>query len=296
MKKREQQKFDELYTRFENILILQGYAEASQSSYLRAVRRLACWCDRCPDHRLKRADFENYFGQLVETHSWSTVKCDRVGIMHYWRLALEIEWEWIDMVHAPTVNHLPDILTQDELVAILKQVEKYHYKVYYFTVYTMGLRLTEGLRLKVGDIDGQRRQVHIHDGKGMKDRFVLLPDCTYRLLRHFWTTHRHEKWIFPSLHAKHYSTPMDKGSTQKAFKQAVKAANIHKDVSIHSLRHSYATHLLEQGIDLVSLADLLGHEDVKTTTRYTHLTNPIHKNNSAIINGLMNEFIKPLKQ
>jgi len=245
---------------------------------------LSDWCDQCPDQRLTKSDFEAYFSQLLVTHSWSTIKCDRNGIMRYWELVLEIDWPWIDMVKPTKTKHLPDILTAEEIVVVLNCVHKLCYRVYLYTVYTLGLRLSEALHLKVGDIDGKTKRVHVHDGKGCKDRFVILPANTYRVLRLFWQTHRHNKWIFPSLQPKRHNSPMDKGAAQHAMKLAVEEANIHKKISIHNLRHSYGTHSLESGMDLRSLQELLGHDSPTTTAIYTQLTDTIHKNNQAIVN------------
>ena len=207
--------------------------------------------------------------------------------MRYWELVLGIEWPWVSIVRVPNVRHLPDILTSTEVSAVLQRVHKLHYRVFLYTVYTLGLRLSEALHLKIGDIDGKTKRVHIREGKGCKDRFVILPDNTYHVLRTFWKTHQHKKWIFPSLQPSRYNNPMDKGSAQRAMKLAVKEVNIHKSISIHSLRHSFATHSLETGMDLRSLQELLGHESPTTTALYTQLTDTIHKNNQDIVNDFV---------
>jgi len=288
MNKRQQDKFNSQYAKYQRLLVLQGYSEATIDNYCRSLRRLAKWCDRCPDKRLKKDDFEAYFSELIATHSWSTIKVDRNAITHYWTLVLELEWQWIDLVKPPIVRHLPDILTAQEIVTVLSHVHKRHYRVFLYTVYTLGLRLSETLHLKVSDIDGGTNRVHIREGKGCKDRFVILPNNTYKVLRQFWKTHQHKKWIFPSLQSDH-DCPMDKGSAQKAMKLALQSANIHKRVSIHNLRHSFGTHSLEAGMDLRSLQELLGHESPKTTALYTQMTDRIHKNNNDIVNGFVNE-------
>jgi len=288
MNKSEQRKFDKRYNHYEQLLTLQGYRPATIANYTRAIRRLAIWCGKCPDQRLKKSDLEAYFSQLLQSHSWSTIKCDRNGFMHYWSLVLEREWPWIELVKPPKSKHLPDILVAEEINRTLHCVQKYHYAVYLYTVYTLGIRLSEALHLQVGDIDGDKKRVHIREGKGCKDRFVILPDNTYRVLQQFWLTHRDPTWLFPSLQPNHPNTPMDKGATQKSMKQAVSAANIHKQVSVHSLRHSFATHCIEHGMDLCSLQQLLGHESPTTTVIYTQLTDQLQKNNHEIINRFVN--------
>lgn len=286
-------KFHSLYTKFQQALTLRGYSKTTCDNYLRGIRRLAAWCDRCPDQRLTQEDFRAYFLSLLKTHSWSTVKCDRNAIMHYWNWVLEAEWPWVDMVRAPKTRRLPDILTQAEIERILNHVEKPHYRVFLYTVYTLGLRLSEALHLSVGDIDGERHRVHIRDGKGLKDRYVTLPRNTYLVLRQFWCTHRHPRWLFPSLQSHTQDRPMDQGAAQQAMKLAVEAAGIHKHASIHTLRHSYATHLLENHLDLRSLQALMGHDSPATTAIYTQLTDDIHKNNQQIIDQRLGQLPMP---
>jgi len=292
MNKRQQEKFNSQYAKYQRLLVLQGYSKATIDNYSRSLRRLAKWWDRCPDKRLKKDDFEAYFSELISTHSWSTIKVDRNAITHYWTLVLELEWQWIDLVKPPIVKHLPDILTAQEIVTVLSHVHKRHYRVFLYTVYTLGLRLSEALHLQVSDIDGGTKRVHVREGKGCKDRFVILPNNTYQILKQFWRTHQHKKWIFPSLQSDH-DCPMDKGSTQKAMKLALQEANIHKRISIHNLRHSFGTHSLEAGMDLRSLQELLGHESPKTTALYTQMTDLIHKNNNDIVNAFVNKIGYP---
>ncbi len=293
MNTREQRKFDDKYSQFQRLLILQGYSQATQDSYTRGLRRLAAWYDKCPDQRLKKADFEAYFSELLQSHSWSTIKCDRNAFMRYWELVLERDWAVVDLIKPPIVKHLPDILVADEINQTLDCVHRLHYQVYLYTVYTLGIRLSEGLFLQVGDIDGKTMRVHIREGKGCKDRFVILPDNTYAVLKQFWCTHRNKKWLFPSLQSNHPNVPMDKGSAQKAMQRAIDEANIHKHVSIHNLRHSFATHCIENGMDLRSLQELLGHESPKTTAIYTQLTDTLQKNNNTIVNQFVDRITMP---
>lgn len=293
----EQKRFNELYEEYRRRLILQGYSKTTVENYSRSIRRLALWINQCPDERLGKKDFEAYFIALLKTHSWSTVKCDRNGFTHYWELVLELDWQWVNIVKPPKTKHLPDILTPDEITKMLSHVQKTRYRIYLYTVYTLGLRLSEALYLKVGDIDGKTMRVHIHDGKGCKDRFVILTGNTYDVLRRFWATHKNQTWLFPPQNPERYeSGPMDKGAAQRAMKLAVKAANIHKTVSIHNLRHSFATHSLEAGMDLRSLQVLLGHESPKTTALYTQLTDILVKNNHEIVNAFTSRIGLPLME
>lgn len=289
----EQSRLDQAYEEFRRLLILQGYSKTTVENYSRSLRRLAVWADQCPDERLNKKNFEAYFTELLLTHSWSTIKCDRNGFAHYWKLVLGQDWQWVNIVKPPKVKHLPDILTADDINKLLRCVKVTRYRVYLYTVYTLGLRLSEALYLKIGDIDGKTMRVHIREGKGCKDRYVILTDNTYMVLREFWSTHKNNTWIFPSKNQERYQGPMDKGAAQRAMKLAVEAAGIHKTVSIHSLRHCFATHSLEAGMDLRSLQELLGHESPKTTALYTQLTDTIIKNNNDIVNAFTSRLELP---
>jgi integrase len=137
----------------------------------------------------------------------------------------------------------------------------------------MGLRLGEGLKLQVGDIDGARHRVHIRAAKGGNDRQVPLPDLTLQALRRFWRTHRHRRLLFPNpVGGPNAATPMDRGDGQAAMKAAVADCGIRRKIWVHSLHRGYATHLLELGVDLREIQAILGHVRPETTARYAHLT------------------------
>jgi integrase len=141
---------------------------------------------------------------------------------------------------------------------IITRTRVLSYRVFFFTLYSLGLRLGEGLRLQVGDIDGARGRVHIRDAKGNQDRLVPLPQATHQLLRRFWQVHRNPVLLFPSRHdglkgAATATTPMDPGGVQTTLHRVVEACGLKKKITPHSLRHSYATHLIEAGVDLIEV-------------------------------------------
>ena len=180
---------------------------------------------------------------------------------------------WVEILKPPKTTSLPDVLSRREVERVLGAVHKRAYRAFLFVRYSMGLRLGEGLSLTVGDIDANRRCVHVRRGKGRKDRFVRLPDLTLVILRRFWAAHRNPRWIFPRLSdPAHADGPMDRGSIQVATKKAVLQAGIHRTITIHTLRHCYATHLIEAGVGLRTVQDALGHASPNTTVRYVHLT------------------------
>jgi len=283
----EQQRFNHLYQQHLVNLRLQGKRPSTIDAYSRAVRRITEYFDLVPD-TLTTADLKQYFDSLIKTHSWSTIKLDRNGLQFFYRYTLDKQWEWLNIIKPPQVKRLPDILTPAQVGLVISHTKKQRYQVFFLTLYSMGLRLSEALNLTIFDIDSKLMQLHIRDGKGGKDRLVPLPSRTLLALRQHWKTHRHPKLIFPGL-GNGKNSPMDKGGVQKAIKKVLRDCKINKLISPHSLRHCFATHLLEQGLDLRSLQVLLGHASLNTTARYAHLT-PIKQENSVLaINTLTNK-------
>lgn len=290
MNKAQQKRYQSLYQQHVNALVRQGKSKSTIDVYSRAVRRITEYFDCCPD-RLTTEHFKEHFSKLIRTHSWSTVKVDRNGLQFFYKYVLNKEWQWIDIVKPPQVKSLPDILTSDEISQIINNTREIRYQTYILTVYSMGLRLGEALNLKVGDIDAQRMRVHVRCGKGRKDRFVTLPDAALQSLRQYWTTHRHRSLVFPggkNADERHKAkTPMDRGGVQKSFKVIVRSCNIYKKISIHSLRHAYGTHLVEEGLNLRAIQQELGHDSPKTTAIYTRLTEPVQQQTTKLINKMV---------
>lgn len=232
MKSAEVKRFDTLYQRHLKLLKLQGKASKTIDAYSRAVRRVSGHFDCCPD-KLTQEQLENYFAELVDSHSWSTVKLDRLGLMFFWKFVLKIDWQWVNIVKPPKVKSIPDILTPAEVERLLGATRKMRYRVFLLTTYSMGLRLEEALSLQVGDIDADRKRVHIRRGKGHKDRMVPLPDRTLHALRVLWSKHCNPRFIFPNARGslktiQQATTHMNTGGTQNAMKKVVSACNIKK--------------------------------------------------------------------
>ena len=290
MNKAQKKHYDSLYHQHLSALKRQGKSKATIDAYSRALRRITHHFDRCPD-RLSINDLKDYFTRLIESHSWSTVKLDRCGLQFFYKHVLAKKWIWVDIVKPPVVRSLPDILTPDELSLIINSTREARYQTYILTAFSMGLRLGEALNLKIGDIDAKRVRVHIRKGKGRKDRFVALPDLTLHALRRYWSSHRNPCFLFPlgktveqrSKAKKH----MDRGGLQKSFQAIIRGCNIHKRVSIHTLRHCCGTHLVEVGLNLRAIQELLGHESPKTTVLYTQLTESVNQNTIELINTMM---------
>ena len=175
----------------------------------------------------------------------------------------------VNIVRPPKDKKLPDILSKNEIYKILHSLNNTKHRALLFITYSAGLRVSEVVNLKLKDIDSERMLVHIRKSKGSKDRYSLLSNLALKELRNYAKNYKINDWLFPGgKKGKHLSIR----SAQKIFKKACKKANINKDVSIHSLRHSFATHLLENGTDLRYIQELLGHSSSKTTEIYTHVT------------------------
>lgn len=292
MNKAQQKKFQSLYQKHVNALKRQGKSQKTVDAYSRAVRRITEYFDICPD-RLNKGHLESFFDELIRTHSWSTVKLDRNGLQFFYKHVLNRQWDWIDIVKPPQVKSLPDILTPSEIERVINCARELRYQTYILTVYSMGLRLGEALNLKVGDIDADRKKVHIRAGKGLKDRYVTLPEFTLQALRRYWATHRHPELLFPGgrfpKERNVAETPMDRGGLQKSFKAIIQSCGIHKRITIHSLRHCFGTHLTEKGLNLRAIQQEMGHQCPKTTARYTQLSTPVQQCADDLINALCND-------
>jgi site-specific recombinase XerD len=190
---------------------------------------------------------------------------------------LQRPWPFRDLIRPPLPLKLPIVLSVEEVWQVLGQIRLPHYRVCLSVIYTCGLRLVEGVRLQVSQIDSARMQLHIRGGKGNKDRAIPLPERTLTLLRAHWLTHRNPVWLFPSRspngdQGATASVPMEESGLQKAFRRAVQEVHLTKPASVHSLRHSWATHLLESGVNLRLIQLWMGHTSPTTTAIYTHLT------------------------
>lgn len=275
-------------------LQLSGKSERTQQSYVREVRLLAQFDNKSPD-RISEEELQTYFlhRKNVDNLAPNSMRICYSGIRFFYQHVLQRDWHTLSLIRAQTEHRLPSVLSVEEIRRLLKAATPLHNQVYFTTVYSLGLRLHEALYLQVSDIDGQRLQVHVHRGKGAKDRYVPLPEDTLALLRLYWETHRNKTWLFPATgrdqkQAPSAIFPISRASVQGAFRKAKQRAGITKlGVAIHTLRHSYATHLLEAGVNLRLIQRYLGHTRLETTMVYLHLTQKGHEDAYARINALM---------
>ncbi len=275
-------------------LQLSGKGERTQEAYVREVRLLAQFYGKSPD-LISEQELQDYFlhRKNVDGLAPASMRICYSGIRFFYQHVLKRDWHTLSLIRAQTEHRLPAVLSVQEVKRLLKSATPLHNQVYFTTVYSLGLRLHETLYLQISDIDGQRLQVHVHRGKGAKDRYVPLPVETLALLRVYWKTHRNKTWLFPATgrDQKQMSTatsPMSRNSVQGAFRKAKQRAGITKTgVAIHTLRHSYATHLLEAGLNLRLIQRYLGHTRLETTMLYLHLTQKGHEDAYERINTVM---------
>lgn len=286
----EQHRFNQLYQRYLDELTLQGKSPRTIEAYSRCLRKTSTFFDACPD-QLTADQLKALFLSIVQTRSWSNVKIYRNAIQFFYKHVLGCPWEWIEIVKPPRIQPLQDVLTQQELGLIISRTRKLSYQVYYLTTYSLGLRLSETLNLRVADIDGRLMRVHIRYAKGNKDRFVPLPLMTLKALRRYWATHRHPDLLFPGgkLLQKNNGeqATLDKGGVQRTIKIVARECGISKNVHVHTLRHSLATHLLESGVNLRTIQTLLGHASPVTTAIYTRMTQEAAQNGALMINAVV---------
>ena len=278
------------------MLQLNGKGERTQDAYTRAVRMLVQFCRKSPE-LITEEELREYFlhGRNVSKWSPNTMRICHAGIRFFYQTVLCRKWHTLTVPRAQSEHRLPAVLGQEEVHRLFACVMTPHNHAFLTTVYACGLRLQEALHLEVSDIDSNRMLVHVHRGKGAKDRYVPLPTRTLELLRRHWTTHRNPRLIFPALgrsgrEAGHAKDPMAKSSVQGAMRGAKRQAGIlKKNVSIHTLRHSYATHLLEAGVHLRAIQRYLGHSRIESTMIYLHLTQKGHDDATQRIEKLMED-------
>jgi len=259
-------------------LRLAGRGPRTQEAYTRAVRQLGEHYGRSPE-QITEDEVREYFLYMtdVKNYARNTVTIALCGIKFFFQQTVGRQWTLFDLVRPPRERRLPVVLSPNEVHLVLAMVDALWSKVCLTTIYSCGLRLGEGTHLQVGDIHGDRGLVHVHNGKGAKDRYVPLPQQTLCMLRQQWLTHRNPVWIFPAPGRGHNQMttadrPIPKSSLQGAFRRALARSGIRKKASVHTLRHSYATHMLEAGANLRQIQEILGHRSPKTTAIYTHLT------------------------
>ena len=281
-----------LRERMSQDLQLRGMAQRTHDGYLREVRKLACHYHTPPD-QLTEQQVADYLLYLINDCDFApgSLRVAYSGLKFFFTYTEPRDWQVLTKLRIPKQKTLPDVLSVDEVHQLMAAVRQPRNRAYFWTVYTLGLRMSEALSLQIGDIDAERMQVHVHRGKGAKDRFITLPESTLHVLRSYWKTHRNPKLLFPQIsrrkNAASTSTrPMDPSTVQGCIKSVVDALGFTKQISLHTLRHSIATHLFEAGVSLRWIQKFLGHKNLQTTLIYLHLTDPHEEEGREVLNDL----------
>ncbi len=241
----------------------------TQYGYLRAVAGLAAFHGKPPD-RLSQQDVEDYVGHLLFDCQLRPGSIHGVvtGLRFFYLVTLGLTPSEFHLPSLRRSSTLPDILSTHEVARVLTSVKNLKHRVLLMTTYGGGLRVGEVVRLRIADIHSDRMMIRVQQGKGRKDRYTLLSERVLHELRRYWKIRRPRKWLFPG----HHDAPLTVRTPQHVYRKAVERAGLSHQGGIHILRHCFATHLLEAGVDLRTIQLLMGHQSIVTTMRYLHVT------------------------
>lgn len=258
-----------------------GFSDRTHKSYLDVVRRLAKHFHKPPD-QLQQEQIQEYFVYLVKERRLSAASCKLYlnGIRFLYLQVLK--WNSFDVpIQTPKrPQKIPELLTRQEVKQIVEACDFYKHRVMLLTCYGCGLRVSELVALKVRHIDGERKLLRVEQGKGAKDRAVVLPPALLNQLRYYWQKERPKLWLFPNSNSPHLHLSIT--TPQKVFRKAKDKTGIQKIGGIHSLRHAYATHQLKSGLPVYTLQQQLGHGDIHSTMHYVHWVALSHGETSSV--------------
>jgi site-specific recombinase XerD len=250
---------------------LRGFSQSTKKTYLGHIRRFAQFTQKHPA-ACGYEDVRAFLLHAITVKKFSSeyVNSAYGAIKFFYQSALCREWNMLHVPRGKRRSFLPVVLTPKEVELILGSIKNLKHKTILSTIYSAGLRVSEAAHLKLSDIDSTNMRIFINQAKGFKDRYSILSQRNLLLLRDYWRQYRPKSWLFPGVPD---SNPISVRTIQTTFHEAVRACGITKDVSVHSLRHSFATHTLNNGASILQIKELLGHGDIQTTTKYLHLTN-----------------------
>ena len=271
-------------------MTVRNLSPATQRSYIYAVAKFSEYFGRSPD-RLDMEAVRAYQVQLVARGiSWPALNQTVCALRFFYGVTLGQSELPERIPYAREPRKLPLVLSADEVVRFLEAVPGLKSRTALTTAYAAGLRASEAARLKVGDIDSGRMMIRIEEGKGGKDRYTMLSPQLLTILRGYWRLVKPGQWLFPGRDGNH---PIDPQVLHAACRSAHKAAHLAKRVTVHTLRHSFATHLLEAGTDIRIIQVLLGHSNLSTTARYTQVASTTIRNTASPLDRLRLEVVPP---
>jgi len=250
-------------------LELKNYSDRTKGCYLACMRSFALYFGRSPKE-MGDEQIREYLYYLMKDKkaSQSVINQTYSALKFFYETTLERQWNSLKIPRAKTRKRLPVVLSKQEVQSIFSVTSNLKHRAILMTIYSGGLRVSEAAHLKVADVDSTRMTIHVR-GKGDKDRYTLLGKRTLEILRVYWKVYRPDEWLFPGTIL---AEPINVSSIQKTFKKSLHKAGIKKAASVHTLRHSFATHLLQGGTDLYYIQRFLGHSAASTTSIYLHIT------------------------
>lgn len=254
-------------------LTLRRYSPKTHQAYLLHLKRFLGHFG-AKTRTLTGDEIRAYFLHLIEDEgmSWSYQNQAISAIRFLYKQVLKRPDAVADLPRPVRERKkLPAVLSRGEVIRLFQAVRNLKHRAVLLVIYAGGLRVSEAVRLRVSDIDGERKRIFVRGGKGGKDRYTIIGEAALEALREYWRIYRPAEWLFPGVRP---DVPISTRAIQMGFRKARERAGIRKDATVHTLRHSFATHLLEDGIDIRYIQELLGHEDVRTTQLYTHVGDP----------------------
>ncbi len=257
-------------TQYKNQLTIKRYAASTIRTYLSQIQLFLAYFDGNDAKNIKVADIEAYIQKLLKEDeiSFSTQKAVLGTIRLFYKLVFDKNIKIDYLYPARQEYKLPTVLSQNEIKKLLSKIDNIKHKAILSLIYSGGLRVSELLSLKIKDIDSDRMRIYIRGSKNNRDREVMLSEKILKLLRKYFIAYKPKEYLFEGQKAGAYSAR----SVQEILKKAMKKSGIKKHATVHTLRHSFATHLIENGTDIRIVQELLGHKNIKTTQIYTHIS------------------------
>lgn len=277
----------ELRKQMEADMAVRGLAYRTRETYVQSVAKLAKFYGRRPD-RISEVEVQRYLLHLLEERKLAHSSCNVMAsaLEFFFRITLKRRQTEFCLPRPKMPAKLPQILSREEVATLIEKTTNVKHRALLMTTYGGGLRLREVCHLKLCDIDSKRMMIRVEQGKGAKDRYTLLSPRLLEELRRYWLLHRPKLWLFPSPRAA--EQPLSGHTAHRIYHAAKDRAGITREGGIHALRHAFATHLLESGVDVHTIQRLMGHGSLSTTARYFHLA---HKHLSGTASPL--ELLKP---
>jgi len=249
---------------------LKGFSDATKTAYIRHIEKFTKFFMKAPE-KLGEVEIKQYLHYMLTklNFSQSYNSAAYSALRFLYETTLKRNWDGLKIPRSKRIKKLPVILSREEVKRIFEVTKNIKHQAIFMTIYGAGLRVSEAAALKAGDIDSARMQIKIEDGKGKKDRVTLLSKTNLNILRNYWNVFHPQKFLF---YGADINKPISIRTIQSVFEDAVSRAGITKDVSIHSLRHAFATHLIDAGADVFHIQRLMGHSSVRTTTVYIHVS------------------------